>query len=232
VGVGPGDPDLLTLKAIRAIQDSAVVFVPRGEKGERSQALEIISSFLRVEQEVRELLLPMTRDEHSLSLAWEKAAGEVLDVLEGGRDAAFVTLGDSTLYSTFYYLCEALRRQRPDVEVVTVPGISSFSAGAAALNRALAVGRESLAIVPASCGLDFIRRVLMDFDCVVILKVAPLLGELFGLLAEMGRLEDAAYVCRCGMPGEFLGERVSDAEGLPKDYFSLVLVRGKRPSPK
>lgn len=230
IGVGPGDPGLLTLKAVRMIQEAPVILVPKGDSGEKSQAMSIISPFLRDGQEVRELSLPMTRDRQTLNRAWEQTAGEVMAVLEGGRDAVFVTLGDSTLYSTFYYLCDALRSRRPDLVVETVPGVSSFSAGAAALNRALAVGQESLAIVPASRGLDFIRHALTVFDSVVLLKVAPLLGDLIDLLAELGRLDDAAYICRCGMPGEFLQERLAEAGELPHDYFSLILVRGRRGS--
>jgi len=227
IGVGPGDPGLLTLKAVRIIHEAPVIFVPKGDTGEKSQALGIISPFLRDGQELREITLPMTREPQALRQAWEQAAGEVIAILEEGRDAAFVTLGDSTLYSTYYYLYEALRNRRPDLEVETVPGVSSFSAGAAMLNRALAVSQESLAIVPASRGLDFIRQVLATFDCVVLLKVAPVLGEVIDLLEELGRLEEAAYVCRCGMPGQFLKENLAGPGELPGDYFSLILVRGK-----
>ncbi|HHW41747.1 MAG TPA: precorrin-2 C(20)-methyltransferase [Syntrophomonadaceae bacterium] len=228
IGVGPGDPDLLTLKAVRIIREAPVIFVPKGDTGEKSRALSIISPFLRDGHELREITLPMTREPGALRRAWEEAAGEVIAVLDKGKDAVFVTLGDSTLYSTYYYLYEALRSRRPDLAVETVPGVSSFSAGAAVLNRALAVGRESLAIVPASRGMDFIRRVLAAFDCVVLLKVAPVLGEVINLLEELGRLEEAAYVCRCGMPGQFLKENLAGPGELPGDYFSLILVRGKR----
>lgn len=226
IGAGPGDSSLLTLKAVRILQDVSVVIVPRGDRGEKSQALRIVTPFLHNEQELREITLPMTREPDSLQEVWRKAAIDLIPVLDGGRDTAFVTLGDSTLYSTYFYLYDVLKQSRPDLEVETVPGISSFSAGAALLNRALAIGQESLAIVPATRGPDCIRLALTTFDNVVLLKVVPVMKEVLGLLAELGCLDDAAYVCRCGMPGQFFQDGLAADEELPGDYFSLILVRG------
>ncbi|NPV29445.1 MAG: precorrin-2 C(20)-methyltransferase [Firmicutes bacterium] len=226
IGVGPGAPELLTLKAARILQEVAVVFVPRGDKGEQSLALHVISPLLRPGQELREVTFPMTRQRRKLEAAWREAARTVAAVLDAGRDAAFVTLGDSTLYSTCFYLGEALRAMRPELEVEVVPGVTSFSAAAALLNRPLACGREGLAVVPATKGRAFLRQVLAAFENVVILKAGPVLEELRDLLAEAGRLEEAAYVCRAGMPGQVLEENLAVAGELPEDYFSLILVRG------
>ncbi|MDH7577380.1 MAG: precorrin-2 C(20)-methyltransferase [Bacillota bacterium] len=227
IGAGPGAPELLTLKAVRVLQEVPVVFVPRGDAGEKSRALKIINPLLRSGQEVRELVFPMTRQRRKLEQAWEGAAQAVAAVLDAGRDSAFVTLGDSSLYSTHFYLCEALQRARPGLEVETIPGITSFSAAAALLNRPLALGRECLAVVPATRDPAFLRQVLAAFDNVVLLKVAPVLEEVLCLLAEAGRLEDAAYVCRCGMPGQLALENLAGAKELPGDYFSLILVGRK-----
>jgi precorrin-2/cobalt-factor-2 C20-methyltransferase len=167
----------------------------------------------------------MTRDRCLRERAWDAAAAQVLAVLDDGRDAAFLTLGDSTLYSTFFYLLEALRRQRPGIEVETVPGITSFSAAASLLNRALTIGQEGLAVVPATRGVDYLRQVLSIFENVVLLKVAPVLAEVQTLLAELGRQGDAAYVCRCGMDGQIIMDSLVGAGELPDDYYSLILVR-------
>ncbi len=225
IGVGPGAADLLTMRAARLLGEVPVLFVPRGDAVDESRALSIISPLLRGGQEVRSFTAPMTRDRLARDQAWAEAAAQVLSVLNAGRDAAFLTLGDSTLYSTFFYLLEALRRQQPSVAVETVPGITSFSAAAALLNRALTVGQEGLAVVPATRGAAYLRQVLTAFENVVLLKVGPVLEEVQALLAELGRLDDAAYVCRCGMPGQFLQESLALADELPDDYFSLVLVR-------
>jgi len=225
IGVGPGAADLLTLRAARLLGEVPVLFVPRGDAVDESRALSIISPLLRGDQEVRSFTAPMTRDRLARDQAWAEAAAQVRSVLNTGRDAAFLTLGDSTLYSTFFYLLEALHRQQPSVAVETVPGITSFSAAAALLNRALTVGQEGLAVVPATRGAAYLRQVLTTFENVVLLKVGPVLDEVQALLAELGRLDDAAYVCRCGMPGQFLQESLASAAELPDDYFSLILVR-------
>jgi precorrin-2/cobalt-factor-2 C20-methyltransferase len=219
---------LLTLRAVEILKKVSAVFVPKGDTGEESQALKIVAPFLSAGQRVHEFTAPMTRDRRSLDRAWESAAGEVAAVLNEGRDAAFLTLGDSTVYSTYFYLLDALRKIMPDVDVETVPGITSFSAGAALLNRALTMGQESLAVVPATRGADFLRTVLTTFENVVLLKVAPVLEEVRSILEELGRLEDAAFVCRCGMADQFVCENLALAGELPDNYFSLILVGKKK----
>ena len=230
IGAGPGSAELLTLKAVRLLGEVPVVFVPRGDTGEVSIALSIIRPFVSGGQEIRELLAPMTRDRQARSRAWDEAAAQVLAVLDSGRDAAFLTLGDSTIYSTFFYLLEALRRRQPGIEVEIVPGITSFSAAASLLGRSLTMGQEGLAVVSATRGSDYLRQVLSVFENVVLLKVAPVLAEVQALLAELGRQGDAAFVCRCGLDGQVIrdslaGCPLTGAGELPADYYSLILVR-------
>lgn len=228
IGVGPGDPGLLTLKAMSILQKVSVVFVPRGHAKGVSLALKVVAHLLKSGQEVRYFTAPMTRDRSVLEQAWESAAAEVTAVLKKGRDVAFVTLGDSTVYSTYFYLLAALRNLLPDLEAEAVPGVTSFSAASALLNRPLAMGGESLAVVPATKGRDFLREVLTTFENVVLLKVAPALEDVKELLREVGRMEDAAFVCRCGMEDQFSCENMALAGELPDDYFSLIIVGKKR----
>lgn len=223
IGVGPGSPDLLTLKAVDLLKRIPVIFVPVKVQGESSCAMEIIAPFLDG-QEVRELIFPMTRDTKELEKGWELAAEDVFAVLNEGKDAAFITLGDSVLYSTYTYLLDALLRIEPDLAVETIPGITSFSAAAALLNRALTCGQDALAVVPATRGMEFLKMALDNFENVVLLKVAPVLDEVLDLLRELGRLDDAVFISRCGMPGQVMLDNLSLPREIPRDYFSLILV--------
>jgi len=224
IGVGPGAPDLLTLKAAALLQRVPTVFVPVRERGESSTAMSIISPFVG-EQEVCELVFPMTKDAEELARGWELAAEQVLSVLREGKDAAFVTLGDSALYSTHAYLLEALLKLEPELAVETVPGITSFSAAAALFNCALTCGQDALAVVPATRGREYLKMVLSDFENVVLLKVGSVLDEILDLLQDCGRLGDAVYISRCGMPGQVMLDDLASGEEIPRDYFSLIIVR-------
>jgi len=225
IGLGPGNPNLLTLKAVQVLQEIPVIFVPRSNFRDTGLAHSIIATFLRPEQEIRELFFPMTDNQAKLKKAWQEAVLAVAGVLDEGLNAAFVTIGDSTLYSTYSYLLEELKETRPELEIETIPGISSFSAAASMMNRALVVGEESLAIVPATKNKDFLYQVLSAFDSVILLKVASVLSKILDILDELDRLEDSAFVCRCGFPDQFWKENLSKKEDLPKDYLSLIMVR-------
>ena len=223
VGVGPGDPELLTLKAVRLIRAADVVFAPVRRAGERSLALEIVTEHLdERRQQVVVVPFPESLDGES----WERAAEQVAEALGADRCGAFLTEGDPLLFGSFGHVAAALRKLRPDLEIEIVPGVSSVTAAAAAAGVALADYDDRLAVVPAKARLAAVERALIEFDCVVILKVGRVLGDLLALLDRLGLGERAVYVRRCGWPDQQIVKDVrSLAPSPPRDYFALLIVR-------
>ncbi len=148
IGVGPGDPQLLTLRAVAILQSVTAVLVPRSKADRDSLALSIARTHLPAECEILEAVFPMTEDRAVLERAWEEAAGMMLQRTEAGQSIAFLTLGDAMFYSTWSYLMKAILRLKPDAAIVTIPGITAMSACAAATGVPLAEGREPLIVWP------------------------------------------------------------------------------------
>ncbi len=122
VGVGPGDPQLITLKGAAVLGRCQQVFVPKARDEGDSAALSIAGVHLRGDAEIHELVFPMITDRKELASRWEDSAGQVAAALQTGEDACFLTLGDPLLYSTYIYLLRALRKILPEAKVVTIPG--------------------------------------------------------------------------------------------------------------
>jgi len=224
VGVGPGDPDLLTLKGVKALNRAAVVFAAASTKNDYSLALSIASPHMRPDIPVVRLGFPMTRDAHELAVAWEANARAVLRELRQGRDAAFITLGDPMTYSTFLYLWRTMRDMEPDLAVTVVPGVSSIQAAAAAAGVGLAESGQNLAVLSGVDDPDRLRQALMACDSAVILKAYKSFPQLRELLASMGLAEKAVLVSRCGLEGQSIIRGLADCPEQPQ-YFSLILVR-------
>jgi precorrin-2/cobalt-factor-2 C20-methyltransferase len=223
VGVGPGDPELLTLKAVRAIQAADVIFAPVRRAGERSMALEIAAAHIdTARHEV--VTVPFPRPE--VGESWATSAQRMVKVLHRDRHGAFLTEGDPLLFGSFGDLVRGLREIGADVVIHAVPGISSVTASAAAALLPLTDHEDKLAIIPATAGLAAVEDALGQFECVVLLKVGRLLGEILALLDRLARLEQAVYVRRCGWANQ---EIVADVRRLveapPLDYFALLIVR-------
>ena len=223
VGVGPGDPELLTLKAVRLIRAVDVVFAPARRSGDRSLALEIVAEHVdQSRQHVVDVPFPESLDGES----WEAVARRVVEVLGADRSGVFLTEGDPLLFGSFGHVAAAIRELSPDLKIEVVPGVSSVTAAAAAAGVALADYQDRLAIVPATAPLSDIEGALVDFDCVVILKVGRVLGGLLALLDRLDLSNCAVYVRRCGWPDQQIVRDVrSLAPSPPRDYFALLIVR-------
>ena len=126
IGVGPGDPEWITVKGARTLAACRQVFVPRSSDATESVALQIARCYLKPDAVVHELLFPMTTDRGQLHESWQAAARQVLQPLEAGEDCCFLTLGDALFYSTYVFLLDELRRLRPELPIVTIPGVTAY----------------------------------------------------------------------------------------------------------
>ncbi len=200
IGVGPGDPEWMTVKAARILSTCRHVCVPKSALAADSVALEIARNYLRPDAVVHEQSYPMTADAGVLREHWQRAAREVHEILARGEDCCFLTLGDALLYSTYIYLLRELRAIEPALQVVTVPGITAFSAAAALANRPLGEGKQLLTIVPASDDLDQFAAALDRGGTVVLMKVgrrlARVLDELESAACWSRRSSCRARACR------------------------------------
>ena len=225
VGIGPGDPELLSLKALRIIRSTAHIFVPKAEAKADSFALDIVSPYVD-KAKVHEMVFPMIRDPQRLREFWTTAANEMLTCLRRGEDVAFLTIGDPLTFSTYNYVLDIIRREVPQKNVVTVPGITSYNALAARASFSLAEGNERIAIVPVPGGdLGSLRETLRTFDTVVLMKVAKKLDAVLDLLEELGLMGRAVFGSYVGTPQEFVTRDLASLKGTGRGYMSVIIVR-------
>lgn len=230
VGVGPGDPELMTLKALTVLKAVQVIAVPMSSESASegtSQALVIVRKALDLgDKDVLDLVFPMVRDRDALRRARELAASKVVEKLRNGLDVAFITLGDPMLYSTFGYLAPIVKERAPEATVRVVPGITSFSAAAGAMTMPLAEASEKMAILPAAYDLSEVEESLKGpFDTVVLMKVNRIFDRLLDLLCGMGLEDKAFFVARAGWPEEEVVTDIKSLRGRELDYFSTVIVK-------
>jgi precorrin-2/cobalt-factor-2 C20-methyltransferase len=230
IGIGPGDPELITLKGARILSSCAHVFVPKARISARSVALGIARRHINPRAQVHEILFPMTQEREELESRWEESAATIAEVLRTGQDACFLTLGDALLYSTYIYLLRALRRQIPGINVVTVPGVTAFSAAAALTEFALGEGKEPLLIVPTADDLEELRRALDAGGTLVLMKIGPRLNQILDLLQEASLLEQGVFVCRAGMEAQRVETDLGSLRGTDADagYLSIILVHAHK----
>lgn len=230
IGVGPGDPELLTVKAHRILSEVPVLAVPTSYADSGSLALEVIRPLLDAREisgrspEIISLLFPMTRDEEVLANARRQNAERLLGALSRG-DVAFVALGDILFYSTFGNLLAGLFPLAPALRVEVVPGITAYAGAVSRLVEPLAQGSERLAILPAVYAPEEIEKVLDLFEVVVFMKINKVFAAVREILSRRGLLDRTAYVSFVGRPEERIERRLDRVSPEEVPYMSLLVVR-------
>lgn len=232
VGVGPGVPDLITLRAIDTIRRVPVLALPRGSDYGTSKAWEIVQPTIGQIARQKRLFLtfPMSKDPERLRPAWERAFARIGAELDAGRDVAFLTEGDPSLYSTFIYLQDEARRRWPGVGIEVIPGVSSITAVPAVTGVPLADGQERIAILPGTYGLQDLVDILRRFDTVVLMKIGPELPRIIAALEQEGLLDRAVYVSRATMREQRIVRDLRAIGAERGDCFAMVVVSRKERS--
>ena len=231
-GVGPGDPSLLTLAAVDAIQESTVVSYPVAIKGGDSLAKNIASKWITPDKKKLPLHFPMVADQKTLKSAWRMAGNEIIRMLEKGERVVFLAQGDISLFSTGSYLLKEFEKYHPECVVKLIPGVTSFSAAAAQSQLPLAFQEEQLLLVPVPSSSEELKVILSEAALmkrvVVLLKLGKKWEWVKPLLKELDLLQSSIFAERLGFSDEQI-LKASDLSSENRPYFSLLLIRQSWP---
>ncbi|MFD4757340.1 precorrin-2 C(20)-methyltransferase [Streptomyces sp. NPDC058439] len=228
VGVGPGDPELVTVKGVNALRAAAVVVVPVMDTGERGRAEATVLHYVAADKVVRVVFALNERtDRARREAAWDAAGERVAELLRTHGSVAFATIGDPNVYSTFTYLAHTIGELLPGTAVETVPGITAMQDLAARSGAVLTEGTEPLTLVPVTAGAAVLKEALEGPGTVVAYKFGRLAAEVATALRETGRTEDAVWGSALGLPEESIRPAAELAEG-PLPYLSTLIAPAPR----
>ncbi len=233
VGVGPGDPELMTYKAVRVLERAPVWLAPKAREKGNSSALRIASGLIDIRgKEILEVRFPMKKvrlgyeqEDPEVLEGWQQAADMVLSRIDIGKNVAFPTLGDPSLYSTAFYLLSTLQKQRALFEVTIIPGVTAITACSAQINSPVGLGDDIISIVPAAFDDERLRHVISTLDAAVLMKVNRNLAKVIEILDELGLTDKAVLVERCGLEDQRVYTDIRKALGRKLHYFSTLFIR-------
>ena len=231
-GVGPGDPSLLTLAAVEAIQESTVVSYPVSTRGGDSLAEKIASKWITKDKKKLPLHFPMVDDQNTLKSAWRVAGNELMKMVDKGERVVFLAQGDISLFSTGSYLSKELEKYHPECVVKLIPGVTSFSAAAAKSKLPLAFQEEELLVLPVPDSYEELKTILSDSmskkRVVVLLKLGKKWEWVKFLLEELDLIKISIFAERIGFSDQQI-LRTSELPSGARPYFSLLLIRQSWP---
>lgn len=225
IGVGPGDPDFITLKAVKILSKVDMVFAASAAKNAYSLAAEIAKPHLKDGVPIQMISFPMTRNKQAMEAAWQDNARTVIKVLEQGKNVAFITLGDCMTYSTYGYVLKHIQKLAPHIEICTIPGITSYQAAAARINTPLVEGQESMVLVSGVTGGDKFREISDRADNVVFLKAYKNADDIAKALDEAGMADKSVGIVRCGLEGEQIISNLNEFQKKKPDYWTLIISK-------
>jgi len=232
IGVGPGDPELLTVKAVNAIHNADVILCPASKEDRPSIALSVVSSLIdkSKNQEIIKLIFPMTKDQKVLEETWKKNAKIMAEVVLSGKNAVYLTVGDPYLYSTWIYMHKEIEKNFPSVKINVIPGIVSMFTFASKVGVSIAEGAEKVSIIPSCYDLTTVKEIAKNSETLVFLKDGRYFDQVVNLLKEAGFPDNSIFAIGqdLGTKDEVirkltLGE-VNDGT-LTTKYFSILVVK-------
>lgn len=230
VGVGPGGIGFITVAALRDLQTADVIFLPKGKVSGESVARQCLRELDLPAERFREVIYDMDSDKQSLQEHYKTLAREIALELEAGKNVAYVTLGDALTYSTYSYTLQSLKAQCPRLNTKTYPGITSYTALAAATDWPLGQGKERTLILPCPEDKEALIADIESHDIVVLMKIGKRLPMVLEVLNELNITAHCVFARKLGLPDEYI---CSDLKAMPVDavqgYFSTMLIR-KRPA--
>lgn len=219
LGVGPGDPELMTIKAWKLICELPVIAYPRPDNGD-SLARRIARPFVPEEAIELELTIPMRIEREPARAAYDAAASAIAAHLDQGRNVGFLCAGDPLFYGSFMYLLERLK---DDYHTVIIPGVTSPSAAAATLARPLAARADVLKVIPATAGMERLAGELENVDAAAIIKVGRHFDDVRAVIERMG-LTERAFLIASASDGDEIVSCLADLPAGAQPYFSTILI--------
>ena len=231
IGCGPGDPELLTVKAANAIREADVIACPTAREGKTSMALEAVSTLVDdSRQRIIPLIFPMTRDRDTLEETWRENARILAEAVAANERVVYLTIGDPYLYSTWIYMHRELNLRHPEVRISVIPGIVSMFTFASKVGISLAEGAEKMSVIPSCYDLGAVAEIARNSDTLVFLKDGRYFDRVIGLLREAGFADSSIFAIGqdLGTDHEIirkitLGE--ADSSALTTKYFSILVVK-------
>ena len=232
VGCGPGDPELLTVKAVNAIKNANVIMCPTSKEGKPSIALSVVSSLIDQDKklEIVNLVFPMTKDKDILENTWQKNSQIIAESVFSGKKVVYLTVGDPYLYSTWIYLHRELSVTHPNINITVIPGIVSMFTFASKIGISLAEGAEKMAVIPSCYDLSKVKEIAKNCDTMVFLKDGRYFDQVINLLREAGFSKDSIFAIGQDLDTDkeiikklTLGQVTEDT--ITSKYFSIMVVK-------
>ena len=225
ISIGTGDPELITVKGLRWLQQCPIVAFPAGLGDRPGIAQQIIANWLKPEQTTLALNFPYVREESILVSAWQQAAQKVWSYLQQGKNVAFACEGDVSFYSTFTYLAQTLQNLHPEAIVKTVPGVCSPMAFASVLQIPLTIRSQRLAVLPVLYNMEELETVLNWAEVIVLLKVNSVYEQVWQVLQQRNLLARSWIVEKATFPEQKIYRNLDQYPHLKLSYFSLLLIQ-------
>ncbi|KAF6245999.1 precorrin-2 C(20)-methyltransferase [Nitrosopumilus sp. b2] len=232
IGVGPGDPELLTVKAVKAIQNADIIMCPASKEDRPSIAFSVVDSIIdkSKNQEIVKLIFPMTKDKDVLEETWKKNAKIMAQTVQSGKNVVYLTVGDPFLYSTWIYMHKDLTEKYPEMKIEVIPGIVSMFTFASKVGVSIAEGAEKVAIIPSCYDLSSVKEIAKNSESMIFLKDGRYFDQVINVLKESGFPDNSIFAIGqdLGTENEIirkmtLGEVNDDT--LTTKYFSILVVK-------